>query len=80
MSHRADPAELFDVGVDQLARLVTLIAPGSAGSKAESLFKPSLRRIRLTVAGEISTSAAILLARAALPAQNLDRGPCGHWV
>jgi hypothetical protein len=62
MAHGADPAELFDIQVDELAWLLAFIGRiGSAGSRAVSLFKPSRRKTRLTVAAETAVSAAICL-------------------
>ena len=59
---RADPAKFLDIEMDKLARVLALITRiGSAVSSAASLFSQSRRRMRLTVAGEIPTSAAICL-------------------
>ena len=62
MSHRADPAELLDVEVDKLAGVLALIAADRLGRLQRGhLFRPSRRRMRLTVAGDIPISAAICL-------------------
>jgi hypothetical protein len=62
MSHRADPAELFDVNVDEFARVLTLIAPNWFGRLQSTQFIQSQpTQTRLTVAGETPVSAAICL-------------------
>jgi hypothetical protein len=61
MSNRADPAELLDIEVDVALQSVAFVASGrfSPGSKALSLFSPSRRRTRLTVADETPIAMAI---------------------
>jgi hypothetical protein len=61
MSHGTETSELFDVYVDQFIRTFPLIATHRFGRKAESVLRPKRCKIRLTVAGNIPTSAAICL-------------------
>ncbi len=47
--NRTDAAELFNIEVNELARIFAFIAPdGFSSSKALSLFNPSRRKTRLT--------------------------------
>ena len=63
MAHGADASEFLDIEMDQFAGMMALVAPDRLGwSKAEILLRPSRRRMRLTVAGDTPTSAAICLA------------------
>ena len=57
-----EPAELFDVDVDQFAGMLALVAAHRLGRlQSREPVQPSRRRMRLTVAGETPTSAAICL-------------------
>jgi hypothetical protein len=69
ISHGADATDLLDVDVDARAGFLrSERRTGSAGSNALSLFKPSRRRTRLTVAGETPTCSPL----AAQPFDVLD--------
>jgi hypothetical protein len=62
VAHRADSAELFDIEMDELARMLAFITPYRFGRlQGTELFNPSRRRTRLTVAGETPVSEAICL-------------------
>jgi hypothetical protein len=60
MSDLLETAEFLDVEVNQLGRMSVLLrAAGSPRPRDESLLRPSRRKMRLTVAGDTPTSAAI---------------------
>jgi hypothetical protein len=55
-----EATELFDIDMDHLTGMLALKGrTGSAGSRSRIRFNPNRRRMRLTIAGETPTSAAI---------------------
>ena len=62
MADPIEPAELLDVDVDHLAGMLALVAADRLGRlERRQPVTPSRLRMRLTVAGETPTSAAICL-------------------
>src|SRR6516164_7398967 len=61
MAHRADPAELLDIDVDELTRLFPLVTADGLRLQSAQLVQAQTTKTRLTVAGETPTSVAICL-------------------
>jgi hypothetical protein len=61
MPDNADFAEPFNVDVDQLAGTLALVAAARPVPEHWVLLRPRRRKMRLTVAGETPTAAAICL-------------------
>ena len=61
VAHRADPPELFDIEMDELARMLTFITPDRFGRLQGELVQSQTAETRLTVAGDTPVAAAICL-------------------
>ena len=80
MSHRADPAELLDIEMDKLARVLALIAADRLGrlQRGEPI-QPEPVQDAADGRRRYPDFGGDLLARVALPPQSLDNGTCGRW-
>jgi hypothetical protein len=68
MTHGADPAELFDIQMDQLARLLAFIAPDRFGQlKRTELVQPQPAKNAANGSGRNTSLGGDLLAGPALP-------------